>query len=179
MIKKKGKKINIKTKKDKDVPIEKTKVPALWSPFELFENMDRLFWDDPWMTTWLRRRPSLIPWSERWVDTDMKISPLDMIDAGDKYKIIAEVPGVSKNDLDVNITPNGIRICGETKCETDEEGEGYIRRERSYSTICRNMVFPEEVNPDKAEATLNDGILEVQVKKKTPTKSKGKKIQVK
>ena len=41
------------------------------------------------------------------------------------------------------------------------------------------MIFPEEVNPDKADATLKDGILEILVKKKTPTASKGRNIPVK
>jgi len=69
------------------------------------------------------------------------------------------------------------RICGETKTEVKDDSEGYIRRERSYSTLCRTMTFPEEVNPDKAEATLKDGILEVKVAKKSPTR--GRNIPIK
>ena len=87
------------------------------------------------------------------------------------------MPGVSKRDLEVSITDNNISICGETKTEIEKEDEGYVRRERSYSTLCRSMAFPQEVNPDKAEAILKDGILEVKVAKKKPTK--GRNVPVK
>ena len=89
------------------------------------------------------------------------------------------MPGVNKSDIEVNVTENQISICGETKTETKEDDEGWIRRERSYSTICRTMPFPEEVNPDKADAKLKDGILEITVSKKKPTSEKGRNIPVK
>jgi len=179
MVKKKEKKINIKTKNEKKQPVEKKASPVVWNPFDLFDNMDRFFMDDPWMPGWWRRKSALTPWSERFLQTDAKISPLDLIDTGDTYKLFAEVPGVSKNDLDVSITENSISICGETKTEVEEEDKGYLRHERSYSTICRNMTFPEEVNPNKAEAKLKDGVLEIQVSKKKPTTFKGRKIPIK
>ena len=175
MVKKKGKKVDVKAKKTKTTPTEKPTTPVVWTPWDIFENMDRFFWDDPWTPGW-RRRWQLAPWSERWPETDTKITPLDLVDTGKEYKIVAEVPGVSKKDLEVNITPNGISICGETTTETKEEDKGYVRRERSYSTLCRNMAFPEEVNPDKADATLKDGILEVHIPKKKPTQ--GRKIPI-
>ncbi|UCF13726.1 MAG: Hsp20/alpha crystallin family protein [Thermoplasmatales archaeon] len=171
MVKKKEKKVSVKTKKSKKIPTKKPSKPIVWRPLDLLTNMDRFFMDDPWVTSLWGSWP-YIPWSERWNEPDMKISPLDLVDTGNKYKIITEVPGVSKKDLDVNIIPSGIRICGETKNEEGVEGEGYVRRERRYSTICRNIAFPEEVNPDKANATLEDGILEVTVSKKSPTKSR-------
>ena len=180
MAKKKEKKIKIAPKKTKKITPEKQTKPAVWNPFDLIESMDRWFWDDPWRPLWRRRRGSLIPqdiWSDRWLGTDMKSTAIDIIDTGKEFKVVAEMPGVSKQDLEVSITDNNISICGETKTEVEDENEGYIRRERSYSTLCRTMVFPEEVNPDKAEATLKDGILEVKVAKKSPTK--GRNIPIK
>ena len=178
MVKKKEKNVKISTKSNK-TPLKRTTAIDVWNPFEILDNFDRFFMEDPWTPSWWRQRRPLTPWLGQWLEQDTKISPLDLVDTGDKYKIIAEVPGVLKNDLEVNITENSINICGETKTDTKEEDEGYVRHERSYSTICRNMRFPEEVNPNNAEATLKDGILEVQVSKKTPTKSKGRKIPVK
>ena len=177
MVKKKAKKVNVKTKKGKSLPVEKTQTPAVWNPFDIFENMERFFMEDPWTPLWWRPRRPLSPWSGNWLEADTKITPLDLVDNGNEYKVIAEVPGVLKKDLEVNITTNGISICGETTTETKQKDEGYVRRERSYSTLCRNMSFPEEVNPDKAEATLKDGILEVKVSKKTPTK--GRSVPIK
>jgi len=178
MIKKKANKENAKAKKEKQIPVESTSTPNVWNPLELFDNMDRYLWDDPWTPSFWKHRPSMNLMKEHWFDTDTKISPLDLVDIGDKYKVIAEIPGVPKKDLDVNITSKKISICGETKTETNEEDIDYVRHERRYSTICRNMSFPEEVDPNKAEATLKDGILEIQVYKKSP-QSKGRKIPIK
>ncbi len=170
----KEKKADIKENK----PIERKPGFSAWSPFEVFENMDRLFHEDPWTPPWWKRTSMRYPWSEISPLGDSKMALLDILDKGDKFKVIAELPGISKKDIDVNITPNGIKICGETKIESKQENEGYLKHERSYSTICRNMRFPEEVDPEKAEATLKDGILEIEVNKKFPN-NKGKKIKIK
>jgi len=175
----KKKKIPIKAKKGKSItPAEQpASTPAIWNPFDVMENMDRFFMDDPWRPLWWRRWLSSDPWYREWMTTDTKPATIDMIDLGDKFKILAELPGVAKKDVDVNITNDRISICGEAKTDIEEEHDGYLRRERSYSTLCRNMVFPDEVNPDKAEATLKDGVLEIYVPKKTPTK--GRSIPIK
>ena len=178
MVKKKEKKVNIKTN-SKKTPTRRTNTPTVWNPFEMLDNFDRFIMEDPWTPSWWRHKRPLSPWHSNWLQADMKITPLDLVDSGNKYKVIAEVPGVLKNDLEVNITENTISICGETKKETKKEDEGYLRRERSYSTICRNINFPEEVDPNKAEATLKNGILEVEVHKKEPTSNKGRKIPIK
>ncbi len=180
MTKKKEKKLNIKPIKSKKISPEKQTKPAVWNPFNLMDSMDRWFWEDPWRPLWRRRWGSLIPqdfWPDRLLETDMKPTAIDIIDTGKEFKVVAEMPGVSKQDLEVSITDNNISICGETKTEVKDDSVGYIRRERSYSTLCRTMAFPEEVNPDKAEATLKDGILEVKVAKKSPTK--GRNIPIK
>jgi HSP20 family protein len=180
MVKKKDKMIKVKSKKGKKATPEKTTTPTVWNPFDIMDTMDRWFWEDPWTPMWRRRWGSLIPREtlyDRWLDPEMKQTAIDIIDTGKEFKVVAEMPGVSKKDIEVSITDNNISICGETKTEIEKEDEGYVRRERSYSTLCRSMAFPQEVNPDKAEATLKDGILEIKVAKKTPTK--GRNIPVK
>jgi len=177
LVKKKGKKVNIKTKKGKKPISKKTTLPTVWTPTDIFEDMDRFFFEDPWNYPWSRRWPWRRRWIQPWLTPDTKETAVDIVDTGKEFKVIAEMPGVTKKDLEVSITPNDISICGETKTETEEEEEGYIRHERSYSTLCRNMRFPEEVNPEKAVATLNDGILEVKVAKVKA--SKGRVIPIK
>jgi HSP20 family protein len=179
MVRKKENKLNIKKDGNSKTSNKQTSIPTIWNPFEIIDNFDRLSMEDPWTPFWYKHRRPLIPWYGNWSQLDTKISPLDIVDTGDKYKIIAEIPGVSKKDLKINLTENTISICGETNIESSNDDEGYLRRERSYSNICRNIKFPEEVNPDKAEATLKDGILEVHVFKKKPVSQKGKKITVK
>ena len=177
--KKTSKKINVKTKKHKDNIAEQPTTAMVWSPIDIIQHMDRLFSDYSWMPTWWKQWRNTPSWSGAYIDSDTKMTPVDLVDLGKEFKIVAEMPGVSKKDLDIHITPTGVRICGEAKTEIEEEHDGYLRRERSYSTLCRNMPFPEEVNPDKAEATLNDGILEIIVAKKEPTKAKGRTVPVK
>jgi len=184
MVKKKGKKINIKTKKDKKIISKETaKTPTVWNPLDIWNNMDRWLWEDPWTPFWRRSRYNeLIPrdnWLDRWFDTDTKITTINMIDTGKEFKITAEMPGVDKKDIEINVTPKNISICGETKTESNEKEKGWIRKERNYSTICRSMIFPEDVDPDKADAKLKDGILEITIGKKKPTVEKGKNIPVK
>ncbi|KYK24867.1 hypothetical protein AYK24_05625 [Thermoplasmatales archaeon SG8-52-4] len=179
MVKKKDKKIKIMAKKEKESLPENTTMPSIWNPFNMMDAMDKFFWEDPWTPFWRRNRWGGLKPRDALLDNDTRITAIDMIDTGKEYKITAEMPGVNKKDIEVNITPNNISICGETKTESKEKDEGWVRHERSYSTICRTMIFPEEVNPDKADATLKDGILEISVTKKTPTTIKGKNIPVK
>lgn len=178
MAKEKEKKIDIKAKKIEKLP-EKT-IPTVWNPFDIMESMDRFFWDDPWRPMWRRRWGSMVPSNflyDRFLEPNLKQTSIDMIDTGKEYKIVAEMPGVDKKDIDISLTGSNINICGNVKSDTKEENKNYVRRERSYSTLCRTMSFPEEVNPDKAEAVLKDGILEINIPKKTPTK--GRSITVK
>jgi HSP20 family protein len=174
MAKKKEKKLPVKAMKEKVE--KKSSSPMLWDPYNSMEAMDKYFRDDFW-TLFLRRPQwgSFLmrdPWYENWLDSETKVTAVDMNDTGKSYRITAEMPGVSKKDVEVSVTPNTIRICGQTHSEVDDEDEGWIRRERSYSTLCRTMSFPEEVNPNDAEATLKDGILEIVVAKKSPKEGK-------
>ncbi len=180
MVKRNEKKVKVNKKKKETTPTEQQTTPTIWNPFDFIDTMDRWLWEDPWRPGWPRLRGSLSPrefMQRRWLEADTKIAPLDFIDNGKEYKLVTEMPGVSKKDVEINVTPNGISICGETTTETKEQETGYLRRERSYSTLCRNMPFPEEVNPDGAEAFLKDGVLEVTVPKKTPIK--GRKVPIK
>jgi HSP20 family protein len=178
MVRKKEKKVDVKAKSRKKTSAD-TAPPAIWNPLELFENVDRFFMEDFWSPLWWRQRNPISAYRNQWLEPDKKLTPLDLIDAGDKYKVVAEMPGISKKDVEVNITPNSISICGEKRYKTEKDDHGYIRHERSYSTLCRSMVFPEEVLPDEADATLSDGILEIFVSKKNPAKSKGRRIPIK
>lgn len=104
---------------------------------------------------------------------------VDLVDAGSEYRVCAEVPGIPKERIEVTVTPRAVEISGEAKTELKEEGEGYIHQERGYSRIYRSLTLPEEVLPDKAEATLNNGLLEIKIPKKAPTEVKKHKIPVK
>jgi HSP20 family protein len=102
---------------------------------------------------------------------------VDVIDKGDKVVVVADVPGVEKEDLSVNISGDRLEISAERKKEAEEKKEGYVRRERTYTSYYRSIPLPTEVDGDKADATFENGVLEISMPKvKVPEK---KKIKIK
>jgi HSP20 family protein len=105
---------------------------------------------------------------------------VDLVDNGDSYTVTAELPGLSKDQVTLNVTKDGLDIIGEVKEEKEEKDKNYLHRERSYSAFRRCVVFPEEVIPDKAEAEMKKGILTVKLPKKEPTpKEEPVKVDIK
>lgn len=107
---------------------------------------------------------------ERVVLPVLRQPNLDVIDAGTEYQVQVDLPGVKKEDIAIELTPDSIEIGAESTVEKEESKEGeYLFRERGYSAFKRIVPFPEEILPDKAEAKFEDGVLEVVLPKKEPT----------
>jgi HSP20 family protein len=119
------------------------------------------------------------PWFPRFGLPEVREPCADLVDRGEDYLVCAEIPGIPKEDLEVTVTPRGIEISGEASTDVEEKKEGFVRRERGYSRIHRSLTFPEEVLPDKVEATLKDGLLEITLPKKTPPKVAKHKVEIK
>lgn len=148
---------------------------ANWTnPMALMHDMDRLF--DEFRSEW---ETMFTP--PRHLATDVVRAPLvDLADKGKEYVVKAELPGVDKDDLDIQVTENSIEISAESKKEEKEERKGYIRRERRYASFYRNIPLPDAILTDKAEAELKDGVLTVKLPKAAPPKEKKtKKLPVK
>ena len=75
----------------------------------------------------------------------------------------ADVPGMTKNDLTIEVTDGQLVLRGERKQEKEEKKEGYYRAERTYGAFYRTLPLPEGVKLDDAKATIKDGVLEVTV----------------
>jgi HSP20 family protein len=103
---------------------------------------------------------------------------LDLADNGKEYVVTAELPGITKEDLNVEVTENSIEISSEKKTEENEEEEGYVRRERRYSNFYRSIPLPDSVIPGKADAELKEGILTVKLPKAKPDEKRMKKLPV-
>ncbi len=86
---------------------------------------------------------------------------VEMFERDNELVLRADLPGLTKNDVKVELSENGITIEGERKNEREEKGEGYYRSERSYGKFYRRLPVPEGVNPEDAKATFRDGVLEV------------------
>lgn len=149
---------------------------ATSSPFGWFEEMDRWF-DD------FRRGFEQRFWGPQglWGETGLRVREpsVDVIDKGAEFVVRAELPGVAKEDVDLNVTAEGIEIKAELNRSREEREKDYFFQDRSYQALQRFLRFPEEVKPDLAAATLKDGILEVRVPKKEPTaEPKAVKVRV-
>jgi HSP20 family protein len=82
------------------------------------------------------------------------------------------VPGIDKKELKIDINEDLLTISSETKNETEENKDGYKRKEFSYSSFCRSFQIPENVNRDKIEANYKDGVLSVNLPKVEEEKHK-------
>jgi HSP20 family protein len=103
----------------------------------------------------------------------------DIVDEGDKYVIKAEMPGVKKNEIKLNVFDNSLEISAQHKEEEEEKKKNYLRKERSEISYYRVLPLPEKVFSDKTQAKLTDGILNITLPKATPTpKPKSASIQV-
>ncbi len=104
---------------------------------------------------------------------------VDIKDVGDNYLLEAELPGLKKEDIEIEVKDDRITLKGETKQEKKEEGEGYLRQERSFRSFYREIPIPENVKAEDAEASFKNGVLEVKLPKVEQKKLEGKKIDIK
>jgi HSP20 family protein len=91
--------------------------------------------------------------------------PVDIQETDDSYRIQAELPGMSKEDIQITLENNVLRLSGERKFEKDVKKENYHRIERTYGTFSRSFALPTQVSPDKVEAKFDNGVLTITVPK--------------
>ncbi|MGI0149273.1 MAG: Hsp20/alpha crystallin family protein [Thermoplasmata archaeon] len=136
------------------------------SPFAWFEDIDR--WFDSFRRTFEERfgGGTLAPWRDSALPVREPL--VDLIDKGSEFVVRVELPGVSKEDVDLTVTSDAIEIRAQTERSREEDEKDYFFQERTYQALHRAPAFPEEVRADLASATLKDGVLEVRVPKKEP-----------
>jgi HSP20 family protein len=97
---------------------------------------------------------------------------------GDKLVIRADLPGLRKEDVDVELNDDILTISGERRDEHEEDRDGYYRSERTYGQFYRAIPLPEGVNAEQCEASFTDGVLEVTVPAPKGTEQQRKRIQI-
>ncbi|MEM0449775.1 MAG: Hsp20/alpha crystallin family protein [Methanomassiliicoccales archaeon] len=105
---------------------------------------------------------------------------VDVKEEEDKYVIMADLPGLSKEDVNVLVGDGMIDISAKKQQESEEERKGYIRKERGYFSFHRRLALPEDADENAVEAKLEDGVLKLSVgKKKEERKETRKRVEVK
>lgn len=102
---------------------------------------------------------------------------IDVVDAGDKFVVKADMPGVDKEDISVSVEGDTLEIKAEKKEEKEEEKAGFLRRERAYRSYYRSLALPEAIDAEKINATFDKGVLNIEIPK--TEKKEGKKIEIK
>jgi HSP20 family protein len=134
---------------------------------------------NPWSSMLDRRFPREIgilrPYAMEEEGTLSRTPLVDMVDSGDRYNLRLEVPGIDKDNIQLNATEDAIEISGEQSEEesNEDKGHNYIYNERSYKSFYRSIPIPEEILPSKISARMNNGILQIEIPKKAPNRPAG------
>ncbi len=159
--------------KKRSLALAKAEPAAPPSPFEEFERRFEDFF----------RRPFAMmeaPWWPRWhALAGGEVSPMvDIYEEGNDIVVKAEIPGMKKEDIRVDINEKAITLSGEKKKEEKIERKDYIRIERSHGSFVRTFPLPAEVMTDKARASYKDGVLEVRVPKTEEAARRSRKVEI-
>lgn len=116
-------------------------------------------------------------------DTDVTLGPIEMrvdvVEKNGNYTVRADLPGVKKEDINVRIDGNIVQIDAEVRQQKDikENGDRMLRNERYYGAISRAFTVAQDVDDSKAKATYQDGVLTLELPKKTTSSVKRLSIQ--
>ena len=101
---------------------------------------------------------------------------VDMYDEADRIIIKAELPGMEKKDISVDVKDRVLTLSGERNYDNEVKAENYYRRERAYGKFQRAFSLPADFDSDKIKADFKNGLLEIEILK--PDKQKPKEITV-
>ena len=104
---------------------------------------------------------------------------LDVFQRGNELVIRADMPGLSKDDITVDIADDQLTIRGDRRYDHEEERDGVFRSERSYGSFCRVVPLPQGAIADSAKATFNNGVLEIVVQAPSFDVRRGRRVEIK
>lgn len=128
-----------------------------WNTFRDMERMFRDFFLSPFP---LMRTPRLlsVPGQEILPEVDLKETDQELI-------LSATVPGLTKDEINIDVTNDSISISGERKTEEEQPGERYHFRQQSYGQFQVRYSLPADVKPEEVKASYKNGVLEVHMPK--------------
>ena len=128
------------------------------------------------------RRPFPNPFGrDRWLPIrpmSIRMPSIDVYEEKDSVVVKAELPGMKKEDIAVNLAGENLTIKGEKKEDKEVKEDNYYRRERSYGSFLRTVALPCEVKSDEIKASFKDGVLEIRVPKTEDAKKKSIAVKI-
>jgi HSP20 family protein len=106
----------------------------------------------------------------RWVP------PVDLVEAEDHFVLKADLPGLSEEDVSVEVQDGALTIAGERGADHETSEGGWYRIERSFGSFQRSLTLPDGVDPDGISAKFDRGVLEVRIPK--PEERKPRRVQI-
>jgi len=136
-----------------------------WNPFEEFDRLHRQLLS--WLDTW-----SPLSWPD--VTTTAFTPVADVEETDDAYLVELEVPGIKRDDLDIEVSGRRLSVRGERK---EKERVGVLRRrERAVGRFSYELTLPSGIEEDEVEARLDDGVLSIRLPK--PERERPRRIEI-
>src|SRR4051812_10253300 len=101
---------------------------------------------------------------------------MDLAETEDHFVLRADLPGLSEEDVNIELEDRVLTVSGERKAEHTENKDGYLRVERAFGSFSRSLTLPEGIDPESVAASFDRGVLEVQIPK--PEERKPRKISI-
>ena len=143
--------------------------------FRRFEEMMNRMFED----FWGRPRRQLLPSGERgeMLPAEYRQPFIDIVETDKEVIATAEMPGLEKEDIKINLTEDRLEISAETKQEEKKKEKGYVYREIRSGSYYRSITLPSPVDADNAQASYKNGILEIEMPKKEVKEKKEIKVE--
>jgi HSP20 family protein len=97
--------------------------------------------------------------TRRWVPA------IDLVETDDHLVLKADLPGLSKDDVNIEVKDDVVTVSGERRAENEEKADGYYRVERAFGRFSRSLSLPHGVEADAIDAEFTDGVLEIRIPK--------------
>jgi HSP20 family protein len=104
---------------------------------------------------------------------------VEVFQKGDRFIVRADLPGLKKDDVQVDLNDDTITIHGERRAEHEEQREGYYHSEREYGQFHRTVPLPGGVIADSAEASFRNGVLEISMQAPPAEATRGRRLEIK
>lgn len=108
--------------------------------------------------------------ARRWIPA------MDLVERDDAYVLRADLPGLTEEDVHIELEDSVLTVSGRRSLEQERKGEGYYRVERAFGEFSRSLTLPEGINPEAIRANFENGVLEVHIPK--PEERKPHRVEI-